>query len=218
MHTKRILLCLILLMSIHYCVYSQKRWMFGVEAGINYSNSTEDTAPLEKKTPILYKIGVEVDYLFNKYLFIQSGIAYSAKGIKSKGEGKIGEVNVNGSIDLLQQVLQMPMYIGHTINLEKHKLSFMTGPYVSYGIGGKTSASGTLNDKPFSKEVNTFGNAKILNKFDFGIGFGASYKISHWYLKASYELGILNIGHSNIIGGNLDYKNRIFSAVIGYHL
>ena len=89
--------------------------------------------------------------------------------------------------------------------------------HISYGVGGKTKATGILNGKPFSKEVNTFGNAEILKKIDFGIGIGISYEINHLYLKANYELGMLDIGHSNIIGGELDYKNRILSATLGYH-
>lgn len=219
MKTKRILLCLTLLVFMHCYAYSQnEKWTFGIEAGINYSNSTEDTAPFEKKKPILYKVGIELGYSFNKYLFIQSGLAYSAKGLKSKGGGRIGEMNVNGSIDLFQQVLQIPVYLGHEIDLEKSKLSFMAGPYIAYGIGGKTKANGVINNKPFTKEVNTFGDARILDKVDFGIGFGLNYEIRHLYFKAGYELGILNIGHSNIMGGNLDYKNRILSAVIGYRL
>lgn len=218
MNTKFLFLGLFLAMFSTSNLFSQtKRWEIGIEAGVNYSNSTEDTAPLNKKKFILYKVGAEINYLLTPNIFLQSGLIYSAKGIGSNGKGKIGEMSIDGKIDLNQQVLQVPFYLGYRINLGNNKLNFIAGPYVAYGIGGKTKANGFINGNPFSKKVDTFGNGDILEKFDFGLGLGASYEIKHWFVKANYELGLLDIGHSNIMGGKLSYKNRIASLSLGYH-
>ena len=218
MNTRFLFLSFFLTMFTTSHLYSQaNHWIFGIEAGINYSNSTEETAPLDKNKFILYRVGVEVNYLLTPNIFFQSGVIYSAKGIGSKGEGKIGKMNINGKIDLNQQVLQLPLYLGYTINLRNNKLNFIIGPYVAYGIGGKTNANGLINGNPFNKKVDTFGDGDILKKFDFVLGLGAGYEIKHWYVKANYELGLLDIGHSNIMGGKLSYKNRIASLSLGYH-
>lgn len=218
MNTKFLFLSFFLVMFATSHLYSQtNRWIFGIEAGVNYSNSTEETAPLDKKKFILYRVGFEVNYLLTPKLFLQSGVIYNAKGIGSKGEGKIGEMNINGKIDLNQQVFQVPLYLGYTVDLKNSKLNFIAGPYAAYGVSGKTKANGSINGNPFSKEIDTFGDGDILKKFDFGLGLGASYEIRHWYVKANYELGLLDIGHSNIMGGKLSYKNRIASLSLGYH-
>ena len=216
MNTKFLFLSFFLAMFTTSHLHSQtSRWIFGIEAGVNYSNSTEETAPLDKKKFILYRAGFEVNYLLTPKLFLRSGLIYNAKGIGSKGEGKIGEMNINGKIDLNQQVLQIPLYLGYTVNLRNSKLKFTAGPYVAYGVSGKTKANGYINGNPFSKEVGTFGDGDILKKFDFGLGLEAGYEINHWYVKANYELGLLDIGHSNIMGGELSY--RIASLSLGYH-
>lgn len=218
MNMKFLLLSFLLVIFTTNHLYSQtKRWEFGIEAGVNYSNSTEDTAPLDKKKLILYRVGFEVDYSLTANVFLQSGLIYNAKGIGSNGEGKIGKMDINGKIDLHQQVLQLPLYVGYTINLRRSRLNFIAGPYIAYGIGGKTKAEGLINGSPFNKEVDTFGDGEILERFDFGLGLGASYAIKHWYVKANYELGLLDIGHSTIMGGELSYKNRIASLSLGYH-
>lgn len=218
MNIKFSLLSFLLVIFTTNHLYSQtKRWEFGIETGVNYSNSTEDTAPLDKKGLILYRVGLEVNYSFCANAFLQSGLIYNAKGIGSNGAGKIGKMDINGAIDLHQQVLQLPLYAGYTINLRKNKLNFIAGPYMAYGIGGKTKADGLINGNPFNKEVNTFGDGGILKRFDFGLGLGASYVVKHWSVKANYELGLLDIGHLTIMGGELNYKNRIASLSFGYH-
>ena len=218
MNTKLLFLSFFLMMFTANQLYSQtNHWVFGVEAGANYSNSTEETAPLDKKKFILYRVGIEVNYLLTSNIFLQSGVMYSAKGIGSKGAGKIGGMNIDGKIDLNHQVLLFPFFLGYAINLRNNKLNFIAGPYVAYGIGGKTKANGLINGNPFNKKVDTFGDGNILKKFDFGLGLGVGYEIKHWYVKANYELGLLDFGHSNVMGGKLSYKNRIASLSLGYH-
>lgn len=216
---KKFTLISILLFFILATHAQDRKWSLGVEFGLNYSNSTESTAPLKKDKPLLYKLGLKAEYSISEHFALQSGLLYSVKGIDSKGEGTYPNgINIDGSVTLRQEVIQLPMDLAYKLKLSESKIIFSMGSYLSYGIGGKTKAHGHFDGNEFSKEVNTFGNAEILNKIDFGVEIGAAYEIKHFILKVNYEWGLLNIGNKTIMGGEMDdYKNRIFSTSICYN-
>lgn len=189
-----------------------------VEAGINYSNSTEKTDPLDKKCPIVPRIDLGVDYRLTDYFYLQSGITYSMKGLKSEGKGEMGGVAVDGSVKLWQHVLQIPVFAVYKMDVSQNvRLGLGAGPYFAYGFAGKTKAEGVVGGQAFSKESDTFGKDKLLKRFDFGLGFKLSSEINkHYLIGLSYELGLTDIGNMNILGGEISYKNRIAALTIGY--
>ena len=186
------------------------KWTVGVELGMNYSDSSEDTAPLKKERPVLPRIGVTLDYNFFNNLYIQSGIAYSMKGLKSSGETE----HLKASVKLHQQVIQIPVLLNYKFSHNKFKIGPGAGMYYAYGIGGKTKAVGQVNGKDIDIEKNTFGN--ILAHQDFGLKFKLYFQFEQYMLNLAYEHGLLNIGKSNVLGAPLDYKNRVTSISIGY--
>lgn len=209
----------LLFVGLKPVIAQHKAVSWGVEAGINYSNSTEETDPLDKKCPIFPRIGLTIEYGLTNHIFLQSGLIYSMKGLKSEGGGDMGGLAVqNASVKLTQHVLQIPFYAAYKQSItDDLKLGFAVGPYFAYGIGGKTKANGIVNGNPVDLESKTFGDNKILKRFDAGLNFKINAELSkHYTLGLSYELGLTNIGNATIMGGEMDYKNRILSLTLGY--
>ncbi|MDH6310051.1 hypothetical protein M2451_002941 [Dysgonomonas sp. PFB1-18] len=213
------LTCTLLLIGLMPIVAQNKTITWGLEAGINYSNSTEETDPLDKKCPILPRVGLTIEYELTNHIYLQSGLIYSMKGIKSEGGGNMGGLAVqNASVKLTQHVLQIPFYATYKQQIADNlKLGAGVGPYFAYGVGGKTKAKGMVNENPIDLESNTFGDNKILKRFDAGLNFKVNAELyKHYTLGLSYELGLTNIGNATIMGGEMDYENRILSLTLGY--
>lgn len=207
--------CIIfILVSIFPSVISAQnfsKWTVGVELGINFSDSSEDTAPLKKERPILPMIGITLDYnLLHNNIYIQSGITYSMKGLRSNGKTE----HLEASVKLHQQVIQIPVLLNYKFKYNKFKIGPGIGIYYAHGIGGKTKAVGQVNGENINIEKNTFGN--ILKHQDFGLEFKLCSQFELYQLNLSYEHGFRNIGKSNVMGAPLDYKNRVLSISIGY--
>ncbi len=211
------LIIILLLTNVVYSFGQSNRIKLALEAGVNYSSSTEKTEPLDKENMFLPQVGFIVNYTLSDKFLLQSGLVYNMKGQKAEGNGDKQGIQVDGSVKLTQHVLQVPILAslkfisGNNINC-----FFSTGPYFAYGIGGKTDAKGYVNGTPFEKESDTFGDAKILKHFDSGLKFKISTEITHFSVSLSYEMGIMDIGNKNIMGGDVDYKNRVSSLTIGY--
>lgn len=212
MNKNRLLFIFVLITLLPATLFSQgiTKWNVGVEAGLNYSDSSEDTAPLEKKRPVLPKIGVSLEYNIQGDLYVQSGVTYSMKGLKSSGDTE----NLKASVKLYQQVIQIPVLLNYRFPINKFHVSIGAGGYYSYGVGGKTKAVGIVNGNDIDIEKNTFGN--ILERQDFGLTFKLSPQFRSFLLNLSYEHGLKNIGKANVMGAPLDYENRVASITIGY--
>lgn len=190
---------------------------FSIEIGANYSSSSEETAPLKKTTPILPRVGVAVDYKISETFFLESGLIYAIKGLKSKGGGEKNGMAIYAKIDLKQHLLQLPILIGKKINIKNHQISFLTGVYTSYGISGITKVNSVIDGINVNKNVHTFGNNSLLNRFDGGVVFKANYLlINNISISLSYELGLIDIGNQNVVGEELHYKNRCLVLTMKY--
>jgi hypothetical protein len=193
------------------------RFSTGLEIGINYSNASEETAPLKKICPVLPCAGIVVNYSMMNHFCLQSGLYYSMKGLKSEGSGNVGGLDAqNAKVTSYQHLLQLPILFGYGFNLGKQNLTFFAGPYFAYGLGGGTKATGIINGQYFEKKSATFGSGKILKRFDSGLNVRAILAVNRICIGISYELGMVNVGNRNIVGAELNYKNRVVALTTGY--
>ena len=201
-----------------FCMFStaqNSKLDFGVELGVNYCSSSEKTDPLEKKNPLLPRVGFVAKYDVSNSFFLQSGVFYNFKGVRSEGEGLKGDARIEAEVVLNQHIMQIPIYAGYQFDFAKSQLSFGVGPYIAYGFSGKTKADGKMNGVDVHIEKNTFND--ILKPFDSGLNLKLSYEISRFTLSCSYEFSLLDIGNKNVLGADIDYKNRIAAFTVGYN-
>lgn len=189
---------------------------FGVEAGVNLSNSSWDADPLDKKAKVGFQVGITADYAFTEEWHLQSGLSFTTKGGKIEGRLVEDGSMFDGKITVNQSYLQLPIYAAYKLEVVPGtKIVFNAGPYLAYGIGGKTKVSGDVaildQVATGSGKVDTFGSDGMLNRFDFGLGAGVGAEFGNIVATIRYELGLTNVGKDD-----LDYKNRNAALTLGY--
>lgn len=188
---KTCLVAIALLIGVN--TYAQdKPVTFGVKAGMNLSNISGDIDG--NKAKIGFNAGVTLDYGFTPDVYLLTGLELTTKGFKVKDE--------DGSANLMY--LQIPVHVGYKLSVvEDTKIVFHAGPYVAYGIGGKT---GDGIDK-----VDSFGEDRF-NTFDFGLGLGVGAEFGKIGVGLGYDFGLINI----IDAGGANVKNMNAYLTLGY--
>ncbi|MVM28666.1 outer membrane beta-barrel protein [Spirosoma sp. HMF4905] len=203
---------------------------FGVKGGLNLSSLSfnNNTIPTNRIKPGV-NIGFTTTYNFRQNFFLQSGLSFTTKGAEIKGEAPMGfDYNLvypgrEAVLKSNQLYLQVPIYAGYRLDvLPGTRLVLTAGPYVAYGIGGKTQLTGdilygdmidysTLEEKTFA--------SRGLERFDVGIGTGIGVDFGRAIVGLTYELGLKDIGPSGTVYWPFysnSYKNRNASLSLEY--
>ena len=111
--------------------------------------------------------------------------------------------------------LNIPIHIGYKFPVGRNVSLFINaGPYFNIGLFGKAKETITP-DKGTATTKEMVGNVfsdKMLNRFDWGLGFRAGTEIArHIQLSIGYDWGMKNINKSGV-----DNKNRTFVASCAY--
>ena len=205
---KKVISTIFLLVALSVGLHAQSPFTFGVDGGVNLSNSSIDSDGGDKKMKIGFKLGLVAEYELQNNFFVQSGLSFTTKGFKYDiwGEfqnGSYGEIKTTWN----QMYLQVPIYAGYKLEiLEDTKLVFNLGPYLAYGVGGKC----TVKAQGQKGKTDVFGDDR-LKRFDFGLGAGAGVEFGSYFAGVKYELGLTDIGRDNDTA-----RNRNASFTIGY--
>lgn len=172
--------------------YAQdKPLIFGVKAGMNLSNISGDVS--DSKAKIGFNAGITLDYGFTPDIYLLTGLELTTKGFKEDGDA---------SSNLMY--LQLPVHVGYKLSvIDATKIVFHAGPYVAYGIGGKTGMGDT--------KVDSFGEYRF-DAFDFGLGLGVGAEFGKIGVGLGYDFGLINI----IDLGGANVKNMNAYLTVGY--
>lgn len=156
---------------------------FGAKAGLNVSHfngklSDKDLADLNSKFG--YNIGATVDFAFSPSIYLLTGLELTTKGAVEYRKGK--EVSINA------MYINMPVHFGYKLQIDDNPVFvFRAGPYVGYGIGGKTTVKGE------DTKTNTFSPETGYKKLDFGLGTAVGIEAGKIVVELGYNFGLLDI-------------------------
>lgn len=170
------LLILLVVACIAMQAQSQKSF-FGIDAGVNVANQrTHFSTTLFNSTQagtgfyqnaakptlgIFYQVG------FNEQLGLRLGVRYMGMGYQIQATSENVDINY----------LTLPVAIHYFVN---KKLSFNTGPYLSFTLGGT--------------KINNQSITSTYHKNDHGFSFGGEYDLSKNVAVAlNYFIGLKNI-------------------------
>jgi hypothetical protein len=138
----------------------------------------------------------------------------------------------NATVELLNQQIKaesktniayidLPINFAYAIELGGNRLMVGAGPYVGFGMSGKTKATATFNGVSQNNEKKIdFGNGEgQFDRLDIGANFMAAYILnSGLMLKVNYSLGLMNLSNNTDFEGIVlsDYKNRYFGVSLSY--
>lgn len=158
-----------------------------------------------------YQVGVNIDYAFQPSLSLQTGLNLVSKGTDSYQNLEDGTVN---AIYLL-----VPLRAAYRLGVrfkESTSFVFAAGPYVAYGIAGKTSLKVPDTDdlSKFEKiEFNTFSD-NILKDFDFGLQASIGMEVSDLLINLTAQYGLTNTADIN--AGSKKMHNQSLILSVGY--
>lgn len=187
---RSILLALFAIISV--TAFSQVvNW--NAKVGMNISSYSGDD---DLSSKVGFKMGGGFEYGFTDIWSLQPSLFISTKGAKED------EVTMNAVY------LELPVMAAARIKVaDNTNIVISAGPYLAYGVGGKTSAK----SEGVKVSVDTFGNDRInLNRFDAGLGFGVAAEFGKIIVGLDGQFGLAEVQAA----GNP--KNLNFSISVGY--
>lgn len=164
---------------------------FGVKAGVNFASLSGDfTDGLKAKTS--FHIGGVAEVMISDDFSVQPELVYSSQGAKAdEGDGKL-------NYDYLNLPILAKYYVAENISIE-------AGPQIGFLMSAK--ADDGTDDVDVKDETSGI---------DFGVGFGAGYKMdSGLNFALRYNLGLSN---TNDFEGSDDFnqKNSVIQVSVGF--
>lgn len=180
-------------MCAHQVKAQDKPLTFGVKIGANLSSLAGDAK--EMKSAIRYQIGLTADIALSNQLVLLTALNLQEKGLKNNSKQE-------DALKLSPVYMQLPIHLAYKLTLAQDlNLLVGAGPYLAYGLGGKTKGT---SEKLF--------DSSMLKRLDYGAGASAALDFGKIGLGAGYDIGLNNISAPK--GTKL--KNRTAYVTLGY--
>lgn len=214
MKTNLFLLPLLFLCSLSFAqstaTVNSQGLSFGIRAGIDFQNLNGKDAnggSLKNDLAVRYDAGVNVAIPIAPDFYIQPGLLFRTKGAKVDWGLGSGAVNL--------YYLELPIHLLYKPLLGTGRLILGFGPYLAYGIGGKTSYGGTSYDVTFENTNDPLKIGRAFKPFDAGADLAFGYEFSNRLsFQLNAQLGLVNI--SPDYGNSTTVKNTGFGISAGY--
>lgn len=173
---------------------------FGVKAGLNLASLTGEE--LEDYDMLMsFHVGAVAEIGISEKFSFQPELLYSSQGAKAEQSG----IKIKALLNYLNLPLMAKYYVAEGFSVE-------AGPQIGYLLSAKFKAEG-------GGESETRDVKDELKSIDFGVNFGAGYKLENGLnFGARYNLGLSDINDSENDGessGNKT-KNGVIQISVGY--
>lgn len=216
---------LILLLAMLGFATTQAQVKFGIKAGYSVANMDRQypasvTMPAAK-TFSGFHAGLLFDFILAENFSLQPELLYSAKGYHTTPTRPMmpGEPwsDEKPKINYHYNYLELPVNFLYKLPLGPGKLFGGLGPYLAYGLHGKTTGIPSTPSFTIKFDGKATLNSGIIHakRFDAGANFIIGYELKMGLLvSANYSLGLTN---NNPWSGYND-KNRYLGISLGYLL
>ncbi len=187
---------LALAMSVATSASAQVR--FGVKAGLNLANVSGDVN--DTKMLPTFMVGGQAEFGLSDAIGLGVGLQLQGKGFK---------VDVGGD-----NATTSPMYLQVPVYLTYRNSGFFggVGPYVGFGIAGKSKFGGESTDISFGSSEND-----DFSSLDFGAGLELGYEFGALRATASYNLGLSNaIPKDQADAFDVSAKHNVIGIALAY--
>lgn len=214
---KKLILLVVCICSM-FTATAQTKVTWSMELGLGMSTWMGKNA--DGSNPLFNtKVGVGLDVPLTGLVSFQTGLAWVSKGASldvdltgaDLGMGsEIGVVDAHVNQNYFEMPLLAAFHVGTASNFD---MMFTVGPYLAYGVNGKTSVD--VDD--LSVSVNSFGDSEVLrqkieglNRFDAGLQAGVALDFAKWTVGLDGEFGFCKIASGK------SPKNLAFFFTAGY--
>lgn len=214
---KKLILLVVCICSI-FTATAQTKVTWSMELGLGMSTWMGKNA--DGSNPLFNtKVGVGLDVPLTGLVSFQTGLAWVSKGASldvdltgaDLGMGsEIGVVDAHVNQNYFEMPLLAAFHVGTASNFD---MVFTVGPYLAYGVNGKTSVD--VDD--LSVSVNSFGDSQVLGqnieglkRFDAGLQAGVALDFAKWTVGLDGEFGFCKIASGK------SPRNLAFFFTAGY--
>ena len=194
---KSVLVIALMIMSTTF-ISAQEYVYFGVKGGVNFSSFNgdgyDDFVDPEERTS--FHLGLLAEIPVSDRFSIQPEVLYSAQGYDISSID--GGDDIEYQLDYINVPVLAKVYLFNRFSLE-------AGPQIGFLVHEEVDSNPTGDGGDFNLNDDQF------KKVDFGVGIGASYKISNFFISGRYTLGLTDI--YDIDG--VDAKNSVIQAGVG---
>jgi Outer membrane protein beta-barrel domain len=192
----------------------------GVQGGVVLSNASGDQNSFafesKPKSKFSWQAGLMADVPFGEGGFrLLPELKFVNKGFKAS-EDLQGLGSVEGSVGL--SYIELPVNLGYAVDLGGAQLLVGAGPYLGFGIGGKTKYDVTIaggGTQSVEEDIEFGSGEDQVKAFDYGANFMAGVLFSNGFMvKANYSLGLANL--SNVPESS--FKNNYLGFSLVYFL
>lgn len=214
---KKLILLVVCICSM-FTATAQTKVTWSMELGLGMSTWMGKNA--DGSNPLFNtKVGVGLDVPLTGLVSFQTGLAWVSKGASLDVDltgadlemgSEIGVVDAHVNQNYFEMPLLAAFHVGTASNFD---MVFTVGPYLAYGVNGKTSVD--VDD--LSVSVNSFGDSEVLrqkieglNRFDAGLQAGVALDFAKWTVGLDGEFGFCKIASGK------SPKNLAFFFTAGY--
>lgn len=180
----KFLMLVMCLFTLSLSAQEPLRW--SVNAGLGISNITgKDATGTEGK--LSWMVGVGLEKPMTDIWSLYSGLNIQQKGAKASEQGY--ELSCN------MMYLELPVMVGaRIITNNGFDLVFKAGPYLAYGVGGKTK----VTEGNVEVSIDTFGdNGAGMNRFDTGLKGAILFEMDKIALGVEASRGLVKMMDGN---------------------
>jgi Outer membrane protein beta-barrel domain len=218
---KKYFLLLLALTFISSSISAQK---IGVRVGGNISNinagDAYDGFDINMKYKPGFNVGLVTEIPFTDMLSLETGLLMNSKGFRLNETNDESGISYSykGSMNLYYA--DVPLYVKGNFEVADYKVHGVFGPYVGFGLLGKSKTKITANDESETTtstiKWGTDADNDDLRRLDYGVSFGAGAEIKGIELRLSYALGLANISSDHSSDGK--FNNSLISISACYFL
>lgn len=186
---------------------------YGIKGGLNMSNilmkDEEDSYGDETNWKPGFHIGLTAEFPIAENFAFETGLLLSSKGFSaSESMTDYGETyKSKGCVNLLY--LDLPLTVKTYMNVGQSRIFVAFGPYIGYGLTGRSKFEETYNGETESEEedVNWGSDEEDdVQRLDFGLTAGLGLEIRSIQIGLSYQLGLANINADTSYGQKITHK------------
>ena len=204
---KKLKLSLVVVFVAMASIVSAQNSSLSIKGGLNLSNFYGDELN-DKSMKVGFHAGIGADFEFAPNIGIQSGLFFSGKGAEYKYNSAEVKVTAN--------YLQLPVHLAYKIDvMPGTKVVLHAGPYVAYGLGGKTKlnvAGKDLAEMDTFKDDSSIEAFNGLKRFDAGLGLGVGAEFGRILVDLGWDMGLTNLSRID----NADIKTQNAYLSVGY--
>jgi len=197
---------------------------FGLNAGLNLSkmraqiNGEEDNVSSEIFNQGFH-IGPTANFPLTEYFSFETGLLLSTKGYKVDDEiNNFGTTfKIEASVSPIY--IELPLATKFTYDLNGPKVYALIGPYIAYGISGKSILTIEQSVDSVTEENEIMWGSEPtddLKNLDYGITAGAGMEIIGLQIGLNYGYGLANVISDT--SNDAIINNRVLGITIGYKL